>query len=663
ALDRWIEARARGLGLTAEPVQLGYDDLPRLLRANTPLVIALDQEIGPPTVVVVVGGAGSSSVLVEAVDGVRTTVTVAQLNRAVRRAAERPFGAELDVIVADASITGRRAQRTRQALLRTIIGSRAVARAWMVRTPARRSWGALVRQARLHVRLPALAIAHAVQSLTLIGLWMLIGRVAVSGRVDPGWAWAGVLLLGGGALLETWTTALVHQWSIRLGALVKQRMLDGILVLEPQAVRKEGVGSLLGRVFEQTALENLVITAAPIGILAIVELMVAMGVLVSSSEGRPAAVVLLAWVLVGVAAGRRYVRGHERWVAMRRTLTHEVIEGVQGHRTRVAQSRPAQWHDREEPMLERYRQESATMDENATFVRGVFPRGWLVLGLCALTPALLQGASVGALAAIVGGVLLAHRALARMSQSLGNLTGAAIAAVGLTPLVRSSSDGSDDTTPEGLTLPEPTRSRGDPLLEVHHLGYRYPRSAQPVFADCNVSLRFGQSVLLEAPSGAGKSTLVSLLCGLAQPDSGMLTLDGIDRGSLGYRAWRRWVVSVPQFHQNHILSGTLAFNVLLGAAWPPSEPQLQRAQQVLEALGLGPLLERMPSGLQQVVGETGWQLSHGERSRIFVARALLQPGALVILDESFGALDPATFLQCLRVVRDTAPTFMLVAHR
>ena len=58
----------------------------------------------------------------------------------------------------------------------------------------------------------------------------------------------------------------------------------------------------------------------------------------------------------------------------------------------------------------------------------------------------------------------------------------------------------------------------------------------------------------------------------------------------------------------------------------------------------------MPAGLQQMVGETGWQLSHGERSRLYIARALLQGAELVVLDESFAALDPETLARALRCV-------------
>ena len=70
----------------------------------------------------------------------------------------------------------------------------------------------------------------------------------------------------------------------------------------------------------------------------------------------------------------------------------------------------------------------------------------------------------------------------------------------------------------------------------------------------------------------------------------------------------------------------------------------------------------MPAGLEQVVGETGWQLSHGERSRLYIARALLQGTDLVVLDESFGALDPETLRQALRCVLERAPTVLVIAH-
>ena len=86
------------------------------------------------------------------------------------------------------------------------------------------------------------------------------------------------------------------------------------------------------------------------------------------------------------------------------------------------------------------------------------------------------------------------------------------------------------------------------------------------------------------------------------------------------------------------------------------------ALAVCAELGLGDLLSRMPAGLGQLVGETGWQLSHGERSRLYIARALLQAPDVLVLDESFAALDPETLNVCMACVRRRARTLLVVAH-
>ena len=70
----------------------------------------------------------------------------------------------------------------------------------------------------------------------------------------------------------------------------------------------------------------------------------------------------------------------------------------------------------------------------------------------------------------------------------------------------------------------------------------------------------------------------------------------------------------------------------------------------------------MPSGLDRMVGDGGWALSHGERSRLFIVRALLQNAELVILDEGFSALDPETLEQALACVLKRAPSLLVIAH-
>ena len=186
------------------------------------------------------------------------------------------------------------------------------------------------------------------------------------------------------------------------------------------------------------------------------------------------------------------------------------------------------------------------------------------------------------------------------------------------------------------------------MIECADLVYRFRPGTEPVLRHCSLEVFSGERILLGGPSGGGKSTLAAVLVGLRMPDSGLLLLQGFDHQTLGARGWRERVAAAPQFHENHVLTGSFGFNLLMGRSWPPAPGDLDEAEAICEELGLRSLLERMPSGLSQIVGETGWQLSHGERSRLFIARALLQKADLIVLDESFAALDPENLRRALQ---------------
>ena len=194
------------------------------------------------------------------------------------------------------------------------------------------------------------------------------------------------------------------------------------------------------------------------------------------------------------------------------------------------------------------------------------------------------------------------------------------------------------------------------------MSFRYADRGRLALNQINLQINTGDRLLIEGPSGGGKSTLASVLAGLNTPESGLLLLHGFDRASMGLSAWRKSVVMVPQFHENYVFVGTFSFNLLMGRRWPPSPEDEQAAIEICKELGLDSLIERMPSGMQQIVGESGWQLSHGEKSRLFIARALLQKSDLLILDESFGALDPENMARSMQCVLRHAPTMIVIAH-
>ena len=118
----------------------------------------------------------------------------------------------------------------------------------------------------------------------------------------------------------------------------------------------------------------------------------------------------------------------------------------------------------------------------------------------------------------------------------------------------------------------------------------------------------------------------------------------------------------PQAHDNYLVGGSLAFNLLMGRRWPAEPADLAEAETVCRELGLDDLLDRLPAGLHQVVGETGWHLSQGERTRVFLARALLQKPELLVLDESFSALDAENVERAMRCVTNRAQAVLAIAH-
>lgn len=205
-------------------------------------------------------------------------------------------------------------------------------------------------------------------------------------------------------------------------------------------------------------------------------------------------------------------------------------------------------------------------------------------------------------------------------------------------------------------------SVGATVVDARNLIYRHAGRIEPVLTGVNISIRSQDRILLEGASGSGKSTLAAILAGQRQTEAGLCLSGGLDRTSLGNRAWRRRIALVPQFHENYIFMGSLAFNLLLGRNWPPSMADLQAAEALCKALGMEALLERMPGGIFQQVGETGWQLSHGERERIFIARALLQNPKAIILDESVSSLDPQTLQATMTLLWEQAPALLLIVH-
>jgi ATP-binding cassette subfamily B protein len=263
------------------------------------------------------------------------------------------------------------------------------------------------------------------------------------------------------------------------------------------------------------------------------------------------------------------------------------------------------------------------------------------------------------LAVAAGGILLAFKGLERLANGLWSLSGAVIAWEQTAPIFHAAAR---TAWAPGAGTHVAARPASGPVLDATDIRYTHRGRTDPVLDRCSLAIHHGDRIILEGDSGGGKSTLAAVLSGLRAPQSGLLLLHGVDRHTIGGDDWRRQVVLVPQFHENHLVLGTVAFNALMGGEWPAGAADFGRAEDLLRELGLGGTLDRMPSGILQTVGETGWQLSHGERTRLYLARALLQKPEVLILDESFAQLDPESMRRSLDAVVARAQTVLLIAH-
>ena len=197
--------------------------------------------------------------------------------------------------------------------------------------------------------------------------------------------------------------------------------------------------------------------------------------------------------------------------------------------------------------------------------------------------------------------------------------------------------------------------QGAPSITVQHLSYSYPGVSEPVIRDFSCEFPAGEMTVIAGPTGVGKSTLIRLVLGLLKPSDGSVTVGGFPAGS----ALRGNFMYIPQ--GNSLLSGTIRSNLQL-AAPSATEEELRAA---LETAMAGFVYD-LPEGLDTPCGEIGSGLSEGQAQRIAIARALLRPGGVLILDESTSALDPETEKQLLENLHRQyhgRKTVLFISHR
>ena len=174
----------------------------------------------------------------------------------------------------------------------------------------------------------------------------------------------------------------------------------------------------------------------------------------------------------------------------------------------------------------------------------------------------------------------------------------------------------------------------------------------------NLSIAAGEKVALVGASGGGKSTLVQVLLGLYPPLFGEINFDGVPVSKIGLDTVREHVACVLQHPA--LFNDTLRMNLTLGREVPD-----EKLWEVLEVAQIRSVVEKLPRGLDSLIGLNGIRLSGGQRQRIAIARMALTNPNVVILDEATSALDADTearvHQELQKFLRDR--TTIIIAHR
>ena len=196
-------------------------------------------------------------------------------------------------------------------------------------------------------------------------------------------------------------------------------------------------------------------------------------------------------------------------------------------------------------------------------------------------------------------------------------------------------------------------------IEFRSVGFRYSTTLPWIFRDISFKVERGKTLALVGASGQGKSTLVNLLPRFYDAVDGQVLVDGKNVSEVTLKSLRSQIAVVTQ---DVFLFNDSVFNNVAGANTEATRAEVLAALDAAQAL---PFIERLPAGVDTVIGDRGQKLSGGERQRLSIARAILKNAPILVLDEATSSLDSESekavqaALERLMVGRTT----LVIAHR
>lgn len=216
-----------------------------------------------------------------------------------------------------------------------------------------------------------------------------------------------------------------------------------------------------------------------------------------------------------------------------------------------------------------------------------------------------------------------------------------------------------DTEPAVRDRPgaiDPGRVTG--LVEFNQVSFSYDGKRSALY-DVSFTARPGETLALVGTTGAGKSTALAMLHRVFDPQSGSVTIDGIDIRDLTLTALRHNIGVV--FQESLLFNRSIEENLRVGKP----DATVEQMQAAIDRAQAREFIDRQTEQLQQRVGERGRALSGGERQRLSIARALLKDPPILILDEATSALDAATEQKVQLALEEVMKgrTTFVIAHR
>ena len=422
-------ARIATLG-PAERFEWSYADVAPALSAralaSAPAVVRVGAGAGGLVGIVGLHGAGAD-LRVVARDGEIATCDGAALAAYLRAPAEGEARAGIEATVARAGLDAARRPAVSDALLRASLAADRVAEGERLRPAQPSMWSAL--RAAGTGRRAAVAVAGYLAQLALVaGLWWTVGARAVAADHGGGsiaTIAAIIAALVGVRLAASWTAGRL---AIDGGSVLRERLLHGLLALDTESTRADGIGRLLGRVVETEALESLALGGGLIAAAGAFELVTGAVILALGVAAVGQLPLLAACCAGGALLAARVQRALARWSSERVSLTHDLVERMVGQRTLVAQQAASRRHVEQEAALARYAATGRALDRAVAVLAIVLPRGWLIAAVVALAPWLGDAAArPGAFATSLGGTLLVYGALRKLAQAYPSLGAAVIA--------------------------------------------------------------------------------------------------------------------------------------------------------------------------------------------------------------------------------------------